>query len=188
MDTEWYFRLLIPNISWFVVSSLLAGLIRPKRMTGVGPSRALTMIWWVMVVGGLVLTWFIEYSINPAFWIGVAIIICGEVIFTLGFIAMREHPEKNKTVVDWGIYRFNRHSHVLAGLICLLGVVIMGWQESALYVVLWVYFLLYAAMMHIGVLNEEKLNIAKFGQEYMDYMKKVPRYFPIGSKGSESQA
>jgi len=27
------------------------------------------------------------------------------------------------------------------------------------------------------VLNEEKLNRERFGQEYVDYMKRVPRYF-----------
>lgn len=188
METAWYFRLLIPNISWFIVSSLLFGLIKAKRMSGTGPSRALTMAYWVMLIGGWVLTWFIEFSVNPAFWIGVALIVFGEVVFALGYVAMREHPEKNKAVVDWGIYRFNRHSHVLSGIVCLLGVVVMGWQESTLYIILWVYFVLYAVMMHIGVLNEEKLNVETFGQEYEDYMKRVPRYFPIAGKGGESQA
>ena len=40
-------------------------------------------------------------------------------------------------------------------------------------------------MMHIGVLSEEKLNIERFSQDYVDYMKRVPRYFPIGRKGDE---
>jgi len=33
--------------------------------------------------------------------------------------------------------------------------------------------------MHYGILNEEKINIEKFGQEYADYMKRVPRYLLI---------
>jgi len=32
-------------------------------------------------------------------------------------------------------------------------------------------------MGHFGVLSEEKSNVERFGQEYADYMKRVPRYF-----------
>jgi len=135
---------------------------------------------YTMFIAGWALTWFVTYSINPAFWIGLAIIVIGEVVFALGYIAMREHPEKKKTVVDWGIYKVSRHSHVLAGIICLLGVVVMGWHpESIIYIILWVYWVLYVAFSHFGVLNEEKLNIERFGQEYVKYMKRVPRYFLI---------
>ena len=101
-------------------------------------------------------------------------------VFGLGYSAMREHPEKKKTVVDWGVYKVSRHSHVLAGMITLLGTIVMGWNlKSAVYIILWVYFVLYIIMGHLSVLNEEKINIEKFGQEYRDYMKKVPRYFLI---------
>jgi protein-S-isoprenylcysteine O-methyltransferase Ste14 len=182
METAWYFRLFVPNIAWFLISWLLFFLIGAKRMTGPGPRRSFQMGFWVMLFAGWSLTWFIKFSIGPAFWIGIALIVLGEVLFALGYIAMREHPEKTRAVVDWGIYGFNRHSHVLASVVCLLGVVVMGWQQSVLYGILWVYFFLYVAMMHVGVLNEEKLNIERFGQEYANYMKRVPRYFPVRSK------
>lgn len=178
METAWYFRLLIPNIGWFVCSWLLYAIIGAKRMSGPGPSKSLQMVFMISWIVGWVLTWFIPYSINMAFWIGLGIIILGLIIFSLGFAAMREHPERKQAVADWGIYRISRHSHVLAGIICLLGVVVMGWNpDSAIYIILWVYFVLYAALSHFGVLSEEKLNVKRFGQEYVDYMKRVPRYF-----------
>jgi protein-S-isoprenylcysteine O-methyltransferase Ste14 len=178
METAWYFRLLIPDIGWFICSWLLFAVIKAKRMSGPGPSKSLQRVFWISFIVGWVLTWFIPYSINIAFWIGLGIIILGLIIFSLGFAAMREHPERKQAVVDWGIYRVSRHSHVLAGLICLLGVVVMGWNpHSVIYIILWVYFVLYAALSHFGVLSEEELNIKKFGQEYVDYMKRVPRYF-----------
>jgi protein-S-isoprenylcysteine O-methyltransferase Ste14 len=178
MEAAWYFRLFFVNISWFVVSWLLFGIIRAKRMSGAGPSKPWMIAFWTALVVGLVLTWFIPFSINLAFWIGLAIIVFGEVVFALGYIAMREHPEKKKAVVDWGIYKVSRHSHVLAGMICLLGLVVMGWNpQSIIYILLWVYLVLYVALSHFSVLNEEKLNIERFGQEYADYMKRVPRYF-----------
>lgn len=149
-------------------------------MSGPGPSKAWMIAFWTALIVGWILTWFVTFSINLAFWIGVAIIVFGEVVFALGYIAMREHPEKKKTVVDWGIYKVSRHSHVLAGVICLLGTIVVGWNPSSLmYIVLWVYFVLYVILSHFGVLNEEKLNIERFGQEYEDYMKRVPRYFLI---------
>ncbi len=180
METAWYFRLLWVNIAWFIVSWLLYGIIKAKRMTGPGPSRPWVLGFWISFIAGWALTWFVTYSINPAFWIGLGIIVFGEVVFALGYMAMREHPEKKQTVVDWGIYKVSRHSHVLAGVICTLGMVIMGWgSASVIYIILWIYFVLYVLMSHFGVLNEEKLNIERFGQEYADYMKRVPRYFLI---------
>jgi protein-S-isoprenylcysteine O-methyltransferase Ste14 len=180
VEAEWYFRLFFVNILWFLVSGLLSGIIRAKRMTGPGPSRPWMTAFYTLFVVGWVLSWFVTFSINLAFWIGLAIIVIGEVIFALGYIAMREHPEKEKAVVDWGIYKVSRHSHVLAGIICILGLIVMGWHpESIIYIMLWVYWVLYMAFSHFGVLNEEKLNIKRFGQEYVDYMKMVPRYFLI---------
>ena len=180
METVWYFRLFFVNISWFIISWLLFAIIKAKRMSGPGPSRSWMMAFWVSFIVSWVLTWFVTFSINLAFWIGLVIIVLGEVAYALGYIAMREHPEKKQTVVDWGIYKVSRHSHVLAGIICVLGMIVMGWNTaSVLYLVLWIYFVLYVILSHLGVLNEERLNTERFGQEYADYMKRVPRYFLI---------
>ncbi|MFC1918497.1 methyltransferase family protein [Chloroflexota bacterium] len=180
METAWYFRLIYVNILWFVISWLLFGIIKAKRMSGPGPSKSWVIAFWISFITGWILTWFVTFSINLAFWIGLVTIVIGEVIFALGYIAMREHPEKKQTVVDWGIYKVSRHSHVLAGIICILGMVIIGWNpQSISYILLWVYFVLYATMSHFGVLNEEKLNTERFGQEYTDYMQRVPRYLLI---------
>jgi protein-S-isoprenylcysteine O-methyltransferase Ste14 len=178
METAWYFKLLVPNIGIIIVSFLLFLIIKAKRMTGPGPGKRMQVVSTGYTLIGWVLTWFIPYSINVAFWIGLGIIIFGEIIFSSGYMAMKEHPEKKQAVVDWGIYKVSRNSHVLAGQVCLLGVVIMGWnQGSVLYIILWVYYVVSIALMHSGVVSEEKSNIERFGQEYKDYMRKVPRYF-----------
>jgi len=180
METAWHFRLFYVNILWFIISWLLFAIIRAKRMSGPGPSKSLVLVFWTSLIVGWVLMWFVTFSINLAFWIGLCIIVFGEVVYALGYSAMREHPERKKAVVDWGIYKFSRHSHVLAGIICLLGTIVMGWNmQSTMYIILWVYFVLNVALNHFGVLNEEKMNIERFGQEYADYMKRVPRYFLV---------
>ena len=182
METAWYFRLFFMYILWFIISWLLYGIISAKRMSGPGPGKPWMMAFSTSLIAGWVLMWFVTVSINLAFWIGIGIIVCGEVVFALGYIAMREHPEKKQAVVDWGIYGVSRHSHVLAGMICLLGVIVVGWNPTSIvYIILWVYFVLYVVLGHFSVLNEEKLNIKRLGKEYEVYMKKVPRYFLIKS-------
>ena len=178
METAWYFRLLIPWIGWFVFDLLLLVIIKPKRMSSPGGSKPLEIVSYISIIAGWVLTWFIPYSINMAFWIGLSIIILGLIISSLSFAAMREHTERKQAVVDWGIYRVSRHSHVLSSMICLLGTVVIGWNpDSVIYLILWVYFVLYATFSHFWVLSEEKLNIRRFGKEYVEYMRRVPSYF-----------
>jgi protein-S-isoprenylcysteine O-methyltransferase Ste14 len=183
IEITWYFRLFYVNILWFVVSFILSGIIKAKRM-GAPEPKSMMKIFLMFFIVGCILMWFVPFSINLAFGIGLGIIISGEVIYSLGFLAMRKHPEKKKAVVDWGIYKISRHSHVLAGIICVLGV--MGWNPaSVIYMVLWIYFVIYVLMSHFHVLSEEKVNIKKFGQEYKDYMNKTPRY--IGISKSEKK-
>jgi len=179
METAWYFRLFYVHIVSFVISWLLSGTIRAKRM-GAPTGKPWVIGFLAGFVLGWILMWFVPFKIDVAFWIGLAIIAFGEVLYALGFLAMREHPEKKKAVVDWGIYKVSRHSHVLAGIICLLGTVIMGWNlASVMYLILWIYFVAYAILAHLYVLSEEKANIQKFGKEYEDYMKKTPRYIGV---------
>ena len=178
--TPWYFRLFYIPILNIIISTLLFKIIKAKRMTSGGPSKPMIIVYFVSLIGGCILMWFVPFRVNLAFWIGTCIIVFGHAVFALGYSAMREHSEKKKAVVDWGIYKVSRHSHILAGMITLLGTIVMGWNlKSIVYITLWVYFVLYIIMGHLGILSEEKINIEKFGQEYKDYMKKVPRYFVI---------
>ncbi len=180
MEEAWYFRLFYMPILAFIISWLLYGIIRAKRMSGPGPSKPWLIGSMISLIVFIVLLWFVPFSINLAFWIGLGIIVFGEVVFALGYSAMREYPERKQAVVDWGIYKVSRHSHVLAGIITTLGVIVMGWNlGSTIYIILWVYLVLDIIMTHFAVLSEEKINIEKFGQEYEDYMKSVPMYFLI---------
>jgi len=177
MDTAWYFRLFYVPILVFIISFLLSMIIKAKRMAAPEGGKPWIIGSMIGLIVFVVLLWFVPFSINLAFWIGIGIIVFGEVVFVLGFIAMREHPEKKQNVVDWGIYKVSRHSHVLAGIITNLGVIVMGWNwSSIIYIVLWVYLVSNVIFTHYYVLMEEKINVEKFGQEYQDYMNKTPRY------------
>jgi len=179
IEAPWYSRLFYVNILVFVISFLLCAIIGAKRM-GAPEPKSRVIVTLIFFIVGCVLMWFVSFSIDLAFWIGFCIIVFGEVVFALGFIAMREHPEKKKAVVDWGIYKVSRHSHILAGIICVFGVIVMGWNAaSIMYMILWIYFVVFILMSHSYVLGEEKKNVEKFGEEYTNYMNKTPRYIGI---------
>lgn len=176
----WYFRLFYIPILNFILAYLLAAIISPKRMGGPELSKPWMAVYLISFGGMCVLMWFVPFRVNLAFWIGICIIVFGHLVNSLAYSAMREHPEKKKVIVDWDIYRISRHPHILHGMITQLGVIVMGWNmKSLIYIILWVYFVGYIVLSHFGVLNEEKLNIKRFGQEYVDYMKRVPRYFLV---------
>lgn len=171
-------RLFYLDLAWFIASWLLYYIIGAKRMGGSGTSRKWLVYYWVMVFTGMLLTWFIPFSINTMFWAGIGIIILALVIFNLAYFAMREHPEKKKVVVDWGIYGVFRHPMVMGSNLGILGIIVAGWNPSStLYIVLCIYFIVYVLFNRFAMRNEEKRNVEKFGQEYVDYMKKVPRFF-----------
>jgi protein-S-isoprenylcysteine O-methyltransferase Ste14 len=180
MDTVWYFRLFYIPIVNGIIAYLLTFIIKPKRMGMPEIGKPLMVLSTVGLIGLCVWLWFVPFSINVAFWIGLGIIVFGHVVNSLAYSAMREHPEKKKAVVDWGIYKVTRHPHFMHGLITTLGVIVMGWNTgSMVYMFLWLYFVLEIVFNHFGTLKEEEGTAKKFGQEYADYMKRVPRYFSI---------
>jgi len=180
MEVAWYFRLFYIPILSAIVSVLLTFAIKAKRMGGPEGGKPWMIGSTIGMLVFIALGWFVTFSINLAFWIGLVIIILGQVVFGLSCSAMREHPEKKQTVVDWGIYKVTRHPHVISGMITTLGAIVMGWNwSSIIYIILWVYFVLDVAFDHFYILMEEKRNVEKFGQEYVDYMKVAPRYFLV---------
>ena len=180
METAWYFRLFYIPIASMLVTLLLAWVIKPKRMSGPEIGKPMQIVSIISFIGLCVWLWFVPFSINLAFGIGIGIIVFGQVVFGLSCGAMREHPEKKKVVVDWGIYKVTRHPHFLSNVITTLGVIVMGWNAgSIIYLTLWAYFVLNVIFTHFAILMEEKRTAEKFGQEYEDYLKRVPRYFPI---------
>ena len=180
MDVAWYFRLFYIPIASGIIAYLLSVIIKAKRMGMPEIGKPMMILSMISFIGLCVWLWFVPFSINPAFWVGLGIIIFGHVVNSLAYSAMREHPEKKKVVVDWGIYKVTRHPHFMHSVITTLGVIVMGWNTaSPVYMFLWLYFVLNIVFNHFGILREEKVTAEKLGQEYVDYMKRVPRYFSI---------
>jgi len=180
METVWYFRLFYIPILSMIISGLLTLIIRPKRMGMPELSRPMHILSMISFIVPIVLMWFVTFSINAAFWIGICIIVFGHVLNSLAYSAMREHPGKKKVVVDWGIYKVTRHPHFLHSVITTLGAIVIGWNwSSTIYIILWVYLVLDIIFNHFAILMEEKRTAEKLGQEYVDYMERVPRYILV---------
>ena len=180
METVWYFRLFYIPLINMIIAFLFVWLIKPKRMGSPEISKPMKIGFLISFVGLCVWLWFVPFSINLAFWIGICIIVFGHVVNSLAYVAMREHLEKKQAVVDWGIYKVTRHPHFHHGVITTLGTIVMGWNTgSIVYMLLWAYFVLSVIFNHFSTLQEEKGTAKKLGQEYADYMKRVPRYFLI---------
>jgi protein-S-isoprenylcysteine O-methyltransferase Ste14 len=79
-----------------------------------------------------------------------------------------------KFFVAKGLYRFVRNPMYLAALAIILGeVLILGIP------LLCIFFLISAVVLHFYVVYIEEPKLKdRFGQDYLDYLKKVPRWFP----------
>jgi protein-S-isoprenylcysteine O-methyltransferase Ste14 len=75
------------------------------------------------------------------------------------------------TLVDSGIYRFVRHPQYLAGLLINIGAALITWHWLVILL-----GLLSVIMYYWSTFIEEEKNLEKFGDDYRDYQKRVPRF------------
>lgn len=110
--------------------------------------------------------------------VGLVLAILGDAVFICSVITMRDSwragvSETDKTeLVTNGIYQISRNPAFLGFDLVYIGVVMMFFN--------WVIFVVSAfamLMFHLQIVNvEEKFLIAAFGEEYLEYKKKVNRY------------
>ena len=107
-----------------------------------------------------------------AYWFYVGLVIYGlGVLLCLVSVLNFAKPTVNGINLK-GLYRFSRNPMYVAYFIYFLGCVVLT-QSLILFVLL----LVFQISAHWIILSEERWCIEKFGQEYMNYMKKVRRYF-----------
>lgn len=108
---------------------------------------------------------------------GLILGLIGDGIFTLAVLTMRDSwragiAEQDKTeMVTRGIYGWSRNPAFLGFDLVYLGILLMymNWV-----LILWTIAAM--IMMHLQILQEEKYLPTVFGEEYLDYKKKVFRY------------
>ena len=111
--------------------------------------------------------------------LGVVLGVLGDTVFIISVLTMRDNwcagvAEDAKTeLVTEGIYQYSRNPAFLGFDLVYIGILLMFFNTGLFEITLLVILLL-----HLQIVNvEEDFLIATFGQEYVEYRKKVKRYF-----------
>ena len=143
-------------------------------------SYLLTSIAWVTVVVQIVLT----FALWPDYYGIYGLVICGYILWgfsvifgllpiltfrKLGGVAKKSSYMKTTKIVDKGIYAIVRHPQFLAGIFWSLALACISQH--------WVVDILCVPVIvgtYIDSLKVNKNLVEKFGDEYREYMEKVP--------------
>lgn len=91
-------------------------------------------------------------------------------------VAKGESFVKTSKLIDTGIYGIVRHPQFLGGI--LLSLAFMLFSQHWLVIVLGIPVVI---IFYIGGVEGDRCGVKKFGKEYQDYIKKVPRFnFVLG--------
>ena len=130
---------------------------------------------------GLIISCFLYFNWMNQFWL----MILGWILFFLspipgimarfafkekGDIAKGESCLNTKKIVNNGVFGIIRNPMYFTAMMFTVGLVFISlhWLSIVFAIPIIAYFYYYMRI-------EEELNIKKFGNEYLDYMKKVPR-------------
>lgn len=155
--------------------------------------RGLTLLAGILI---MVVFWFVfpmilifvNYRLNLPFFDNILLKALGFVLLLFGFsggiytfhqhlLTGRVTPvaiESPKEFINKGFYRYSRNPMYIFILTAILGgFLILG------HFLLLVYIFIAAGLLHLFVVFYEEPELKrKFGDRYLDYMKKVPRWFP----------
>ena len=119
----------------------------------------------------LILILFTPLSLNsPVFYIGLVIFIFGIGCLTYALVNYIKTP-LNEPVTS-GMYRISRHPQDISTFFAFLGISLCIGSWIALIILFTDQIL-----KHFRVLAEEDASIKQYGENYQEYMKKIPRYF-----------
>ena len=130
-----------------------------------------------ILIGSLLAFVYFVLIIFTPLNIGSVVFILGLIVYFLGLVGFVialfnfKNASSNSPVTD-GLYRISRHPQQLMFFITFIGICIAIGSWIALFVQL-----LSSIFLHSRVLAEEKACLEYYGEEYQNYMKRVPRYF-----------
>jgi len=114
---------------------------------------------------------FLRINIDSVWFYAGSVVYGLGVLFCIVSVSNFAKPEKNGLNLK-GLYHVSRNPMYVAYLIYFLGCVLL--TQSLILLALLIVFQVSA---HWIILSEERWCVKKFGGEYMNYMKKVRRYF-----------
>jgi protein-S-isoprenylcysteine O-methyltransferase Ste14 len=148
------------------------------RLTLVG----LFFLCGMFLMQNLVLEYATTYEIPSTLvdYIGVFVAVAGIILCLAGIILFRSVPKMMcqdvGALTESGIYHWSRNPQYVGYLLFLLGFALTDWSIWCLAALLVV-----AISLHLLVLIEEEHLRRVFGEQYIDFCHRVPRYMGWGS-------
>jgi len=139
----------------------------------------LTIIWSIFMISQIVLAFFFNKDYLPfAKHIGWGFIFLSAIfgIVPIFTFSRKGRVEKGKSymhttsVVTSGIYSILRHPQYMAGILINIGIILIS--QHWLIIIIGVIAIM---LNYFDALRADQNLIVKFGKEYSDYIKKVPR-------------
>lgn len=119
---------------------------------------------WVALTGGSPILFNILHPLSNVF------IVSGLIIISMGW---RGVHSGNGQLITSGIYRFVRHPQYSGFILAIIGFLIQ-WPTFITLIMAPILLVMYTRLAK----KEEKDMIEQFGEDYISYMKKVPRFIP----------
>lgn len=92
-------------------------------------------------------------------------------LFGILFLVLSEKERKRHDgLIRTGVYSLVRHPEFLGHVFIIMSMILLA--QVVMSLVIGAAMLL---MLWIAIVDEERMNIEKFGEEYLEYMMKVPR-------------
>jgi len=106
--------------------------------------------------------------------VGIILLIFASYLAVTGLYTVFGKKRAEPVVIREGAFRIIRHPIYLSEIMLYLGLLILSISLAAL--VIWIIGIVF---LHYISRHEEKLLIARFGEEYKKYMRDVPMWIPL---------
>ena len=159
----------------FLIPIFFMHIINVRVKTG-GPSVKILIVLFLILH---ILPFFLPLKLNTIwFYAGLIIYIVGTTMGYLAIYGFATTPIDKP--VSKGIFRYSRNPMYLGGFILFIGISLVSISWS-LFLIASVWMIL-THVMEIPI--EESECIKKFGTDYIEYMKKTPKWLGIPKSGS----
>ena len=154
---------------------------RDYRKHGKLTALGLASLFLMLFVPNLLLEYATVYRMptTPLAIIGAAVCVFGLAVCVVSVVLFRSMPkvfclDAGKLTVS-GLYRWSRNPQYVGWFLFLLGFALTDWSWWCLVAVIVI-----AIVLHLLVLVEEQHLRRVFGEPYLEFCRRVPRYFGWG--------
>ncbi len=105
--------------------------------------------------------------------LGIVVLILAGYLARRGLSTVFGEERKTPAVIRKGVFGIVRHPVYLSEILAYLGLIVLSISLAA--VVVWIIAI---GFLHYISRHEENLLLARFGEEYMQYMRDVPMWIP----------